>query len=117
MRDFSTVSFRVRDPGFLNRREQREIAKELPALPRLAMNAAGALVRNGVQAIATGGRGIWLSDEAQAARQFKCDGGGDPDRACPFYRAVDQRCAHQKCGCWLKHKTAYVAEFCPDGRW
>jgi hypothetical protein len=35
--------------------------------------------------------------------------------SCEFFRPSDERCS--KCGCFLKHKTAWRSQKCPVGKW
>lgn len=36
---------------------------------------------------------------------------------CEFFRPSDERCAHPKCGCYLRHKTAWRSQHCPIKKW
>lgn len=38
-------------------------------------------------------------------------------RACEWFRARDERCAHRRCGCYVRIKVRLTSERCPDGRW
>ena len=77
--------------------------KELPALSKMAGNAARAALaaaKSGFKAISVGEQkrryGICVDD-------------------CGFYRPQDGRCA--MCGCWVKAKVKIEAWHCPIDRW
>lgn len=38
-------------------------------------------------------------------------------QGCEYYRPEDERCAHIKCGCFVKLKTWLNASRCPEGKW
>jgi hypothetical protein len=38
-------------------------------------------------------------------------------QACEYYRPQDERCSHDRCGCFVKLKTWMNASKCPDGKW
>ena len=99
----------------------RAIQQHDPALPgklQIAINAAGAVLRNGV--VLFSGRELLVSADVEAAREAVCVGGNGLPR-CLWYRAIDQRCAHPDCGCFLKsrllNKWKLKAERCPKGKW
>ena len=82
-----------------------------PALPgagQLAVNAAGALARNVLQA-ARGGP-VLATREIAESRHEIC-------RTCEHYHPGQDRCAHRDCGCFLKAKAWLHAERCPAGKW
>lgn len=95
------VTGRVRHAGAV-------IEKPLPKPGQLAINAAKAAVRNVGGLLANGH--VFSKEEVTEKRREICKG-------CEFYRASDDRCAHPKCGCYLRFKTALVAEKCPAAKW
>jgi hypothetical protein len=82
--------------------------RPLPPARQLAKNAAGAAMATARGLVA----GHLLVDEATADRRaVVC-------RACDvWYRAIDERCSHPKCGCFLRLKRWLWAQTCPAGRW
>jgi len=85
-------------------REQRE----LPSVRRMVVNAGGAVVRN--FASAAKGNPFEVSDTTFDWRMTECVG-------CEFYNPELVRCAHSKCGCFLRKKARLFAESCPVGKW
>ena len=87
--------------------------RELPSLARRAVNlvkAAGEVVKS-----TTEGNAIFVDEETLAARMGHCrPAEGEP---CEFWRASDEKCAHPKCGCWMKAKVRLKAMKCPIGKW
>lgn len=84
--------------------------KPLPGIGQQAVNAAKAVVRTAVH-VATGGK-LCVPEIEGLRRQGKCEA-----NTCGFYRASDQRCSHESCGCFLKVKPWFEAERCPVGLW
>ena len=85
----------------------RRLDRPLPSIVSMARNASRAVLRAGLAAVTTGGVRV---DETEQARRL------DVCRACEWFRA-DERCAHPRCGCWIKAKTWLRSERCPAGRW
>lgn len=86
------------------------IEPELPGALQLARNAGKAVLRNGMELVRTGTVKV---DPAKAEWRMRvCQN-------CPskMFRESDQRCAHPKCGCYLKLKPWLKAERCPNGHW
>jgi hypothetical protein len=73
----------------------------------MAFNLYKSLVRNAVSVI----HGNPLTD-AEKEQRVKpiC-------QQCPWYRKLDERCAHKDCGCFTRMKTWLTAEVCPAGKW
>jgi hypothetical protein len=38
-------------------------------------------------------------------------------RECPRFMPDSERCSHPKCGCFLRIKTAWRSQKCPEGKW
>ena len=84
--------------------------RPLASLSQQAANLGAAIMRN-TKSVARG-QAFKIEPAEQARREGIC-------QACPsdFYRAVDRRCAHPKCNCFLRFKTWLKAERCPAEHW
>jgi hypothetical protein len=84
-------------------------AKKLPPLTKKAVNLLQASAAVAKHAAMTG---IIDAGSDEAKRRL------DICRACSeWYVAENDRCAHPKCGCFLRIKTRLRAMRCPDGKW
>lgn len=84
-----------------------------PAMPRagrMAVNFARAAVK--VAAHAASGKGISAAPELIEKRREICQ-----SNVCGYYVAETERCAHKKCGCFLRFKRYLKSQTCPDHRW
>lgn len=100
----------------------------LPALPSLGRRAGNYLRAAGVQAVGAVKSGRWYRTEELAEQLHGiCRTPNEEEKAqgltcCQYYRAVDDKCAHPKCGCNLKNgllgsKTKWHSTRCPEKRW
>lgn len=79
----------------------------LPPVTTLAANVAGALVRNAMGLL----KGKLLVSEEEAEKRLAvCVG-------CRWFRRVDARCAHPRCGCYSGVKVHLNEEQCPEAKW
>jgi hypothetical protein len=102
-------------PGFNEELNQRiknvNAPRRFPSKLAMARNAGKAVG----QVIIHGAKKV--SDEEQARRLAIC-------KVCEFYRPLTSvhfgdvsRCAHPKCGCFLKLKTRLEGWHCPISKW
>jgi hypothetical protein len=80
-------------------------------LPKLSTMIANATTEAKVvcrDAIKTGR--IKADDSIKKSRLSFC-------ASCEYYRPQDERCSHEKCGCFVKFKTWLSASKCPAGKW
>jgi len=86
--------------------------KRLPSKFQLAKNATSAVFR--VAKAVIRGESVTVDNATMEARLTTCE-------QCEYYRPKDGRCAHVKCGCYLKSlllkKTKLATEKCPAGKW
>lgn len=80
----------------------------LPKMSTMIVNASRAVKD------VTGGvlkrHAIKANDETIKSRLSFC-------QTCEYYRSEDERCSHQKCGCFVKFKTWLHSQKCPAGNW
>lgn len=94
------------------RPEPTAAPRTLPPKPALAANlarAAGRLVAGVAQ-----GQAVRVSPADQARRKRICEACTGPTG---WYLPGMDRCAHPRCGCYLRFKTWLVSERCPEGKW
>ena len=84
------------------------LERELPSGGVALRNVSRAVLRAGMT-LATHGS-IRVSDDEKARRLYVCG-------QCEWFRPSDERCAHARCACYLRVKTALRSERCPAGRW
>lgn len=82
----------------------------MPSAGRMAVNAIRAAVKTTVHAAS--GKGISAAPELIEKRRAICQ-----SNVCGFYVAETERCAHKKCGCFLRFKRYLKSQTCPDHRW
>lgn len=84
--------------------------KPLPSLYRRVVNLAWDTARAAPVMVARGA--VFVPEEEAAAHLAVC-------RACPggHFRAVDQTCTHNRCGCAMAIKVTLVGFDCPEGFW
>jgi len=84
----------------------------LPSKFQIAKNATSAALR--VAKAVIKGEGICVDAATMETRLATCE-------QCEYYRPKDGRCAHEKCGCYLKSlllkKTKLKTEKCPERKW
>ena len=101
-------SFPAQDESHRGHREHR--GEDLPSGRQLLANAGQATLRNAASVLRGEPLGV---DEAEATRRRAiCDA-----NVCGMYRAESERCAHPKCGCYLRLKIWLKAECCPMALW
>jgi hypothetical protein len=79
---------------------------KMPGMGKLAKNFSGAVKR--AAAAAMKGETVFVDKLTKNTRLAICN-------MCEL--RVGSRCSHPECGCFLKEKTKYATEECPDGKW
>ena len=80
----------------------------LPKMSAMIANASKAV--KGVAVRALKRDAIKADDKTIKSRLSFC-------QTCEYYRPEDSRCAHEKCGCYLRFKTWLHSQKCPAGKW